>query len=76
MLNSGAGAALAAEETAPVLATEAIKLRRGYNLRREPEPLAPDRDGILSVEMEESVRRRSIGSMKPALDLELDTAVV
>ena len=53
VLNSGAGAAPAAEETAPVLATEAIKLRRGYNLRREPELLAPDRDGILSVEMEE-----------------------
>ena len=53
MLNSGAGAAPAAEETAPVLATEAIRLRRGYNLRREPELLAPDRDGIFSVEMEE-----------------------
>src|SRR5438876_3015854 len=33
--------------------TEAVKLRRGYELHREPEPLTPDRDGMLSVEMEE-----------------------
>jgi len=51
--NSGSGAAAAMKVTASARAPEAVKLRRGYELHREPEPLAPDRDGTLSVELEE-----------------------
>ena len=39
--------------TASARAPEGVKLRRGNELHREPEPLAPDRDGTHSVELEE-----------------------
>ena len=51
--NSGSGAAAAMKVTASARAPEGVKLRRGHELHREPEPLAPDRDGTLSVELEE-----------------------
>ena len=56
VLNSGTAPTAALDEAMELPTTEAtggVRLRRGYDLYREPEPLIPDNDGTLTVEMEE-----------------------
>jgi YVTN family beta-propeller protein len=50
VLNTGGTGVAALEDVIP---TTAVHLRHGLNVNREPDPIAPDADGVYSVTMEE-----------------------